>query len=154
MTTSTRRTRTTTRSGIAAASVVSLALGAFAVVGPGPVATEAAAATLSGGIRDKSGAVEKDAQKASDLPAGSCVVSESTPDGNQAGFTWYTSEPSASSPSKTRWGLSVSFDNSQDRTFADWGFTNNGRMGAYLNAGQIPAMTAGQTLVDLSLIHI
>ena len=55
MTTSTRRTRTTTRSGIAAASVVSLALGAFAVVGPGPVATEAAAATLSGGIREKSG---------------------------------------------------------------------------------------------------
>ena len=64
MTTSTRRTRTTTRSGIAAASVVSLALGAFAVVGPGPVATEAAAATLSGGIREKSGAVERDAHKA------------------------------------------------------------------------------------------
>lgn len=107
---------------------------------------EAVAATLSGGIRDKSGAVEKDAQKPSDLPAGSCVVTEKSPQGSQAGFSWYTSEPSASSPSKTRWGLSVSFDNSKDRTFADWSFTNSGLMGSYLNTGQIPAMDAGQIL--------
>ena len=146
MTTSTRRTRKTTRSGIAAASVVSLALGAFAVVGPGPVATEAAAATLSGGIREKSGAVERDAQKASDLPAGSCTVSESTPEGSQAGFSWNTSEPAATSPNRKAWGLSVAFDNSKDRTFADWGFTNSGLMGAYLDEAQVPAMDAGQTL--------
>ncbi|MFC5088213.1 adhesin domain containing protein, partial [Corynebacterium aquatimens] len=112
MTKSTRRTRTATRSGIAAASVVSLALGAFAVVGPGPVATEAAAAELSGGIREKSGAVEEGAQQASDLPAGSCVVKSGETSGNQAGFRWSTLEPSGTSPSKTLWGLSVSFDNS------------------------------------------
>ena len=40
---------------------------------------EAVAATLSGGIREKIGAIEEGAQKTSDLPAGSCVVSENTP---------------------------------------------------------------------------
>ncbi|MFW2584428.1 G5 domain-containing protein, partial [Corynebacterium amycolatum] len=114
---------------------------------------EAVAAELSGGIREKSGAVEKDAQKASDLPAGSCVVSENAESGSQAGFSWNTSEPSATSPNKKAWGLSVSFDNSQDRTFADWGFTSGGRMGAYLDAAQIPAMDAGQTFVDKVVTH-
>ena len=83
------------------------------------------AATLSGGIRDKSGAVEKDAQQASDLPAGSCAVNSNTTSGSQAGFTWQTLEPSATSPDKTLWGLSFSFDNSKDRTFADWSFSGS-----------------------------
>ncbi|WP_277100324.1 adhesin domain containing protein, partial [Corynebacterium riegelii] len=143
-----QRSQKRARTGIAASSVVALALGAFSVVAPGPLAPEAAAATLSGGIREKSGAVEKDAQKASDLPAGSCVVSESTPEGSKAGFSWYTSEPSATSPNKKAWGLSVSFDNSKDRTFADWSFTSGGNMGRYLDAAQISAMNAGQTLGD------
>ena len=150
---SSRRLRKSTSTGIAASSVIALALGGLSVVAPGPLAPEAAAATLSGGIRDKSGAVEKDAQKASDLPAGSCVVSESTPEGSQAGFSWYTSEPSATSPNKKAWGLSVSFDNSKDRTFADWSFTNSGQMSAYLDVAQIPAMNAGQTLVDKAVTH-
>ncbi|WP_083290230.1 G5 domain-containing protein [Corynebacterium sp. HMSC05H05] len=151
---STRRLRNTTSRSIAASSVIALALGGLSVVAPGPLAPEAAAATLSGGIRDKSGAVEKDAQKASDLPAGSCVVqADNSQQGSQAGFSWYTSEPSASSPDKKAWGLSVSFDNSKDRTFADWGFTNNGRMGTYLDAAQISAMNAGQTLVDKVVTH-
>ena len=77
---SSRRLRKSTSTGIAASSVIALALGGLSVVAPGPLAPEAAAATLSGGIRDKSGAVEKDDQKASDLPAGSCVVSESAPE--------------------------------------------------------------------------
>lgn len=151
---SSRRLRKSTSTGIAASSVIALALGGLSVVAPGPLAPEAAAATLSGGIRDKSGAVEKDAQKASDLPAGSCVVEKlNSQQGSQAGFSWYTSEPSDTSPNKKAWGLSVSFDNSQDRTFADWGFTNNGRMGTYLDAAQIPAMNAGQTLVDKVVTH-
>ena len=143
---SSRRLRKSTSTGIAASSVIALALGGLSVVAPGPLAPEAAAATLSGGIRDKSGAVEKDDQKASDLPAGSCVVSESAPEGSQAGFRWYTSEPAANSPDRKAWGLSVSFDNSKDRTFADWGFTNSGLMGAYLDTAQVPATDAGQTL--------
>ena len=122
-------------------SVVALA-GSTLGVAPSFIAPQsAAAATFTGGIRDKYGAVEKDAQKASDLPAGSCVVSAGDKDaieGSQAGFSWNTLEPSATSPSKTRWGLSVSFDNSKDRTFVDWSFTNSGLMGKYLDAAPIP----------------
>ena len=140
------------RAPIAALSALALTAGAFAV--PSLMSGDsAAAAEFSGGIRDKSGAVEQDAQKASDLPAGSCVVSENSESGSQAGFSWYTSEPSASSPNKTRWGLSVAFDNSKDRTFADWSFTNSGLMGAYLDAAQIPATDAGQTFVDKKVTH-
>ena len=100
MTESSRRLRKPTRTGIAATSVIALALGGLSIVPTGPLTTEATAATLSGGIRDKSGAVEKDKQKASDLPAGSCTVAESTPEGSQAGFTWNTLEPGGESPDK------------------------------------------------------
>ena len=150
---SSRRFRKSTSTGIAASSIIALALGGVSVVAPGPLAPYAAAAEFTGGIRDKSGAVEKDAQKASDLPAGSCVVSESTPEGSQAGFRWYTSEPSATSPNKKAWGLSVSFDNSKDRTFADWSFTSGGNMGRYLDAAQIPATDAGQTFGGKVVTH-
>lgn len=109
---------------------------------------------MSGGIRDKSGAVEKDAQQASDLPAGSCVVSETdTASHSQAGFSWNTQEPSSTSPDKTLWGLSVSFDNSKDRTFADWYFTNAGNLGALLDTGEVPSMEAGQTFLGKSVTH-
>ncbi|MDU5963249.1 MAG: adhesin domain containing protein [Dermabacter sp.] len=122
------------RLGLSALTALALAAGTLGVVPHSPFVSEASAAeSFTGGIRDKSGAVEKDAQKASDLPAGSCVVSESTPEGSQAGFSWYTSEPSASSPNKKAWGLRVAFDNSKDRTFADWSFTNSGLMGNYLD---------------------
>ena len=77
------------RSPIAALSALALTAGAFAV--PSLMSGDsAAAAEFSGGIRDKSGAIEKDKQKASDLPAGSCVVSENSESGSQAGFSWYT----------------------------------------------------------------
>lgn len=150
---SSRRLRKSTSTGIAATSAIALALGGLSVVAPGPLAPHAVAATMSGGIREKSGAVEKDAQKASDLPAGSCVIESVEPDGSQAGFSWNTLEPSGSSPSKTRWGLSVSFDNSKDRTFADWSFTSGGNMGRYLDAAQIPAMDAGQTFGGKVVTH-
>ncbi|OFR67028.1 hypothetical protein HMPREF2875_07710 [Corynebacterium sp. HMSC078H07] len=133
---------------MAALSAITLALSGLSITSFNTVVPEATAAEFSGGIRDKSGAVEQDAQKASDLPAGSCVVSENAPQGSQAGFSWYTSEPSATSPNKKAWGLSVSFDNSKDRTFADWNFSNSGLMGKYLDAAQIPATDAGQTFGD------
>lgn len=119
--------RRSSRKGVAALSAITLALSGLSITSFNTVMPEATAATLSGGIRDKSGAVEKGAQQASDLPAGSCVVSEAdTADHSQAGFSWNTLEPGADSPDKTLWGLSVSFDNSKDRTFADWSFTNGG----------------------------
>ena len=104
---------------------------------------------FKGGLRgaDGKGAVEKDAQMKSDLPAGTCRVSRGEPSGSQAGFTWFSSEPSASSPDKTLWGLSASFDNSKDRTFADWYFSNSGFLGGVLNAGTVPSMNVGQTLL-------
>lgn len=74
------------RKGAAALSAITLALGSLSILAPSDFAPEVTAATFTGGIRDKSGAVEKDAQKASDLPAGSCVVSENAPQGSQAGF--------------------------------------------------------------------
>lgn len=152
------RVRRGTAFTVAAACVLTWSIGNAGVLAApatdgGPAQSTASGTSFSGGIRDKSGAVEKDAQKASDLPAGSCVVSESAPDGSQAGFSWNTLEPGADSPSKTRWGLSVSFDNSKDRTFADWSFSNSGLMGRYLDAAQIPATDAGQTLVDKVVTH-
>ncbi|MDK8763924.1 G5 domain-containing protein, partial [Corynebacterium sp. MSK218] len=145
--------RRSSRKGVAALSAITLALSGLSITSFNTVVPDATAAEFSGGIRDKSGAVEQDAQKASDLPAGSCVVSENAPQGSQAGFSWKTLEPSASSPDKTRWGLSVAFDNSKDRTFADWSFTSGGRMGTYLDAAQIPATDAGQTFVDKVVTH-
>lgn len=145
--------RRNVRTGAAALSAITLALGSLSIFAPSELVSESTAATFTGGIRDKSGAVEKDAQKASDLPAGSCVVSENAPQGSQAGFSWNTSEPSATSPSKTLWGLSVSFDNSKDRTFADWYFTNTGNLGALLDTGEVPSMEAGQTFLDKSVTH-
>ena len=151
---STQRSQKRARTAIAASSAIALALGGLSVVGPGPLAPYAAAATLSGGIRDKSGAVEKDAQQASDLPAGSCVVEETnTADHSQAGFSWNTLEPSKTSPSQTLWGLSVSFDNSKDRTFADWSFTNGANLGKVLGTGNVPSMDAGQTFLEESVTH-
>ncbi|OFK27559.1 cell surface protein, partial [Corynebacterium sp. HMSC062E11] len=139
--------RRASRRGVAALSAITLALSGLSVTSFNTVSPEAAAATLTGGIRDKSGAVEKDAQKASDLPAGSCVINENSPSGSQAGFTWYTVEPSSGTPVEKQkdWGLSLSFDNSQDRTFADWGFTNAGNLGAVLNAGSVSSKDPGET---------
>ncbi|QQB07763.1 adhesin domain containing protein [Corynebacterium urealyticum] len=143
-----RVSRRRARTGVAALSAITLALGSLSIFSHSDLTPEATAATLSGGIRDKSGAVEQDAQKASDLPAGSCVVqADNSQQGSQAGFSWHTSEPSATSPSKTRWGLSVAFDNSKDRTFADWSFTNSGNMGGHLNTGQVQSMNVGQTFL-------
>lgn len=73
---SSRRFRNSTSRSIAASSAIALALGGISVVGPGPLAPHAAAAEFTGGIRgeDGTGAVGEDAQQASDLPAGSCVV--------------------------------------------------------------------------------
>ena len=142
------------RLSVSALTALALTAGTLGAVPHSPFVSEASAAeSFTGGIRDKSGAVEKDAQKASDLPAGSCVVSENASDGSQAGFSWKTLEPSPTSPSKTQWGLSVSFDNSKDRTFADWSFSNSGLLSAYLNAGTVPSMGVGQTFLGENVTH-
>ena len=148
-----RASRRQVRTGVAALSAITLALGSLSIFPHSALAPEATAATLSGGIRDKSGAVEKDAQKASDLPAGSCVVSENSPNGSQAGFSWNTLEPGATSPDKTLWGTSMSFDNSKDRTFADWYFSNSGLLGGVLDPGEVPSMEAGQTFLGENVTH-
>lgn len=145
---SSQRLKRTSRAGIAAVSTIALALGGISVVGPGPLASQATAADFTGGIRDKSGAVEQGAQQESDLPAGSCVVEGGEKSGSQAGFSWSTLEPSGNSPSKTLWGLSVAFDNSKDRTFADWYFSSSGSLKNVLDIGTVPSMEAGQTFSD------
>ncbi|MCT1866340.1 cell surface protein, partial [Dermabacter sp. p3-SID358] len=137
------------RLGLSALTALALAAGTLGAVPLSPFVSEASAAeSFTGGIREKSGAVEKDDQQASDLPAGSCVVYSGEPSGNQAGFSWNTLEPSATSPDKKAWGLSVSFDNSKDRTFADWYFSNSENLNSVLNVGQVPSMEVGQTFID------
>ncbi|MGX6452053.1 G5 domain-containing protein [Brevibacterium paucivorans] len=135
-----------TRSRIAGLTAIALAVGTFGVV-PGLMTDDHAsvAAEYKGGLRgaDGTGAIEKDAQKASDLPAGTCLVSSGDSSGSQAGFSWQNLEPSATSPSKTTWGVSLAFDNSQDRTFADWSFSNSANLGTVLNTGTVPSMGVG-----------
>ena len=135
-----------TRSRIAGLTAIALAVGTFGVV-PGLMTDDHAsvAAEYKGGLRgaDGTGAIEKDAQKASDLTAGTCLVSSGDSSGSQAGFSWQNLEPSATSPSKTTWGVSLAFDNSQDRTFADWSFSNSANLGAVLNTGTVPSMGVG-----------
>ncbi|WP_034500579.1 adhesin domain containing protein, partial [Actinomyces sp. S6-Spd3] len=40
------------------------------------------------------------------------------------------------------------FDNSKDRTFADWGISNSGPLGAVLNVGSVHSMDIGDALYD------
>ena len=138
-----------TRSRIAGLTAIALAVGTFGVV-PGLMTDDHAsvAAEYKGGLRgaDGTGAIEKDAQKASDLSGNTCLVTSGNSNGSQAGFSWQNLEPSATSPSKTTWGVSLAFDNSQDRTFADWSFSNSGNLGTLLNTGTVPSMDVGQTL--------
>ena len=132
---------------ITATTVIALALGTAAVVAP---ASQAADYGLRG--EDGNGVITRGNQKASDLPAGTCVVEVNSADaaaGSQAGFRWFTSEPSPATPVERQkdWGVGVSFDNSQDRTFADWYFTNSGNtVGQYLDTGTVPALDAGHSL--------
>ena len=138
--------RRTSRRGVATLSAITLALSGLSITSFNTVNPEAAAESFTGGIRDKSGVVEKDAQMNSDLPGGSCVVQSGSPSGSQSGFTWQNLEPSPTSTSKTAWGFSLAFDNSMDRTFADWFFSNTGNLGTLLNNGTISSMDVGQTL--------
>ena len=124
---------------------IALALGSLSVVSG---ANPALATDSVKGVRDKAGVVEKSDQQTSDLPAGSCIIDSGEPSGNQAGFSWNTLEPSADSPDKKAWGLSVSFDNSKDRTFADWYFSNSANLNKVLDTGQVPSMEADQTFID------
>lgn len=148
MTNSIRRARKFSRSGVAAASAVSLALGAFSVVGPGPLAS--AEESLTGGIRSKgSGVINAGDQLESDLDAGSCMVQPApgSQDGSQGGFSWITVEPSNNTTDKRTWGVSVAFDNSKDRTFAYWEWSSSSRNGTPVTFGSVPAADAGESLL-------
>lgn len=143
---SSRRFRNSTSRSIAASSAIALALGGISIVGPGPLASSAAASEgFTGGLygADGTGAIAKDDQLTSDLEAGSCAVHSTAASGSQAGFKWKTSEPSSGNAG-TEWGLSVSFDNSQDRTFTDWYFENsvNG-LGKVVDPGTVPPLNVG-----------
>ncbi|MFR2308206.1 MAG: adhesin domain containing protein, partial [Streptococcus salivarius] len=65
------------------------------------------------------------------------------------GFRYSTVEPSATSDSKTLWGFEIEFDRDQgQRTYTDFGFTNTGNMGAYLNPGNIAANDVGVKVAE------
>lgn len=131
-------------------TAIALALGTAAVVAPASHAEDY-------GLRgdNGTGVITLGDQTASDLPAGSCTVEAKERDaasGSQAGFTWDTGEPGAGVDDKTRWGLSVAFDNSKDRTFADWYFSNTGNIRGIhnlpLDVGEVPSVESGQTIYD------
>ena len=132
------------RAGVAALSAVALAVGALgafphSIFAPQP----AAAATFTGGIRGANGegVVEEDAQKASDLPAGSCTLKGASGEGSQAGFSWDIHEPGKVSADKRSFGVQLSFDGSKDRTFNDWVVRGiNAKAGEYAVKGEYPAL--------------
>lgn len=65
------------------------------------------------------------------------------------GFRYTTLEPSASSKSKTLWGIEMEFDREQgQRTYTNFGFTNSGLMGGYLDAGVISANDVGVKVAE------
>ncbi|MDU7533044.1 MAG: G5 domain-containing protein, partial [Peptoniphilus harei] len=56
------------------------------------------------------------------------------------GYRYKTLEPGAGSPDKTLWGFEIEIDKEKgQRTYTDFGFTNSGNMGNYLDRGNIPA---------------
>lgn len=150
VTESNRGVRKSSCTGISAVSAIALALGGLSIVGPGPMAPSAVAAEFTGGLRgaDGTGAVEEAEQKESDLTSGSCEIVESAAYGSKAGFTWQSLEPSSQSQDKTEWGLSLAFDNSQDRTFADWSFTQSANLKDYLKPAIVPSLGIGEKLYD------
>ena len=65
------------------------------------------------------------------------------------GFRYSTLEPSATSKSKTLWGIEMEFDREQgQRTYTNFGFTNTGLMGAYLNPGVVSANDVGVKVAE------
>ncbi|WP_250258780.1 G5 domain-containing protein [Dermabacter sp. Marseille-Q3180] len=145
------------RAGVAALSAIALAVGALgafphSIFAPQPAAAAGEAdgngdvKTLTGGIRgtNGSGVVEKDAQMASDLPAGTCRITSTEQSGSQAGFSWNFVEPGPVSKGDNRrkFGAVASFDGSKDRTINDWlllGSNNN----APATKHDVPAVDAG-----------
>ena len=65
------------------------------------------------------------------------------------GFRYNTLEPSATSKSETLWGIEMEFDREQgQRTYTNFGFTNSGLMGAYLDTGVISANDVGVKVAE------
>ena len=65
------------------------------------------------------------------------------------GFRYTTLEPSATSKSKTLWGIEMEFDRERgQRTYTNFGFTNSGLMGGYLDSGVISANDVGVKVAE------
>ena len=142
---------------ITTTTVIALALGTAAVVAP----TATADNDYGLGGKDGSGVIARGDQMASDIGAGSCRVGFDKDEGSQSGVNWNTSEPGSTSPDKTRWGYTISFDNSHDRTFSDWSFRahtdNQIKTKEFLRLDglptKIPAVEAGQKFINWDVTH-
>lgn len=56
------------------------------------------------------------------------------------GYRYKNVEPSPTSPDRTKWGIEIEFNKEKgQRTYTNFGFTNSGNMGLYLDAGTITA---------------
>ena len=65
------------------------------------------------------------------------------------GFRYDTLEPGADSPDKKKWGFEIEIDKEKgQRTYTDFGFTNSGNLGSFLNTGNVPANEIGDKLSD------
>ena len=142
-----RRFRKSTSTGIAASSIIALALGGVSVITPGPLAPHAAAdeeTTYTGGIggADGSGVIGKSDQLASDIGAGSCTVGFSGQQGSKGGFSFSVQEPSNTSPNKREFGVNVKMDSSKDRTWTDFVVTGSNNK-APVTLHDVAAMAPG-----------
>ena len=65
------------------------------------------------------------------------------------GFRYSTLEPSASSTSKTKWGIEIEIDKEKgQRTYTDFSFSNSGNFGTLLDKGNVPANDVGKSLSE------
>ena len=86
---------------------------------------------------------EKERYRSTQMEQGNGPVYESTNTESidfKDGYRYSTLEPNASIPDKRKWGFEIEFDKEKgQRTYTSFSFTNSGLMGAYLNAGNVPA---------------
>ena len=63
------------------------------------------------------------------------------------GYRYHSSEPSATSEDKTRWGVEIELDKEKgQRTYTDFYFSNSGNLGDVLDNGNVSANEAGDKI--------
>ncbi|WP_296256863.1 G5 domain-containing protein, partial [uncultured Ezakiella sp.] len=63
------------------------------------------------------------------------------------GYRYHSSEPSATSEDKTKWGVEIEIDKEKgQRTYTDFYFTNGANLGDVLETGNVSANEAGDTI--------